>query len=55
MEFTLRQLDFSEILKRLDGITFKYPIDSIKPGRHVIVQRAGLKVYGQDESHQENT
>jgi hypothetical protein len=55
MEITLRQVDFREILKRLDGLIFEYPIDSIKPGRHVIVQRAGLKVYGQDESHQENT
>jgi hypothetical protein len=49
MEFTLRQVDFSEILKRLDGLTFKCLIDSIKLGRYVIVHRAGLKVYGQDE------
>jgi hypothetical protein len=45
MEFTLRQVDFSEILKRLDGLIFEYPIDSIKIGRHVIVHRAGLKMY----------
>jgi hypothetical protein len=55
MEFTLRQVDFSEILKRLDGLTFEYLIDSIKIGRHVDVHRAGLKVYGQNEWHQENT
>jgi hypothetical protein len=45
MEFTLRQVYFSEILKRLDGLIFEYLIDSIKPGRHVIVHRAGIKVY----------
>jgi hypothetical protein len=49
MELTLRQVDFSEILKRLDGLIFEYLIDSIKPGRHVIVHRVGIKVYGQDE------
>jgi hypothetical protein len=49
MEFILRQADFSEILKRLDRLTSEYLIDSIKLGRHVIVHRAGLKVYGQDE------
>jgi hypothetical protein len=45
MEFTLRQVDFSEILKRLDGLIFEYLIDSIKIGRHVNVHRVGLKVY----------
>jgi hypothetical protein len=45
MEFTLLQVDFSEILKRLDGLIFEYLIDSIKIGRHVNVHRAGLKVY----------
>jgi hypothetical protein len=45
MEFTLRQVYFSEILKRLDGLIFEYLINSIKPGRHVIVHRAGIKVY----------
>ena len=55
MEFTLRQVDFSEILKRLDGLTFECLIDSIKPDRHVIVHRAGLNVYWHDEQHQGNT
>jgi hypothetical protein len=55
MEFTLRQVDFSEILKRLDGLIFEYLIDSIKIGRHVNVHRVGLKVYWQDEKHKENT
>jgi hypothetical protein len=45
VEFTLRQVDFSEILKRLDGLTFGYLTASIKLGRHVSVCRVGIKVY----------
>jgi hypothetical protein len=53
MELPFEMMDFSNISKRSDGLAFERLIDSIEAGSHVIVDSTGLKVYGQDEWHQE--
>jgi hypothetical protein len=53
MALPFDMMDFSNISKRSDGLAFARLIDSIEPGSHVIVDSTGLKVYGQDEWHQQ--
>ena len=53
MALPFDMMDFSNISKRSDGLSFERLIDSIDPGSHILVDSTGLKVYGQDEWHQE--
>jgi hypothetical protein len=53
MALPFDMMDFSNISKRSDGLSLERLIDSIEPGSDVIVDSTGLKVYGQDEWHQE--
>jgi transposase len=53
MDVELKVPDFSSISKRSGKLSRLLLNKAIKPGSHVIVDSTGLKVYGQDEWHQE--
>jgi hypothetical protein len=53
MGLDLPIMDFSNLSKRSNGLKFQKLINEVEPGSHIIVDSTGLKVYGQDEWHQE--
>lgn len=53
MGLTIPVMDYSTLSKRSDNLTFIELAKEVKSGSHIIVDSTGLKVYGQDEWHQE--